>query len=79
MWQLLDEPDGIRQQYFGELGGCMGRTVVSSVAKSLSATRTSLPVIARIRDDLPHLCSQQGLQSSRYLFDGGERRSLVVR
>ena len=31
------------------------RTVVSSVAKSLSSTSTSLPVRARISDDLPAL------------------------
>ena len=37
----------------GTLSGCRARTVVSSVAKSLSATSASLPVSARIRVDLP--------------------------
>ena len=37
----------------GFVSGCSARTVVSSVAKSLSATSTSLPVSARISDDLP--------------------------
>ena len=39
----------------GTLSGCSARTVVSSVAKSLFATSTSLPVSARIRVDLPAL------------------------
>src|SRR6266581_4878247 len=37
----------------GRLSGWRARTVVSSVAKSLSSTSTSLPVRARIRVDLP--------------------------
>ena len=39
----------------GTLSGWSARTVVSSVAKSLLATSTSLPVSARIRVDLPAL------------------------
>ena len=39
----------------GRVAGTSGRTVVSSVANSLSATRTSLPVSARISVDLPAL------------------------
>ena len=35
--------------------GCSARTVVSRVANSRSATSTSLPVSARISDDLPAL------------------------
>ncbi len=37
----------------GRDSGWSARTVVSSVANSLSATSTSLPVSARISDDLP--------------------------
>ncbi len=37
----------------GTDSGCSARTVVSSVAKSLSATSTSLPVSARTSVDLP--------------------------
>jgi len=37
----------------GTLSGCSARTVVSSVAKSLSATSASFPVSPRIRVDLP--------------------------
>ncbi len=39
----------------GRDSGCSARTVVSSVANSRSATSTSLPVSARISDDLPAL------------------------
>src|SRR6185369_8431306 len=39
----------------GTLSGCSARTVVSSVAKSLFATSTSLPVSARMSVDLPAL------------------------
>jgi hypothetical protein len=39
----------------GTLSGCSARTVVSSVANSLSATSTWLPVSARISVDLPAL------------------------
>ncbi len=39
----------------GRVSGYRGRIVVSSVANSLSATSTSMPVIARISEDLPAL------------------------
>jgi hypothetical protein len=39
----------------GRLSGHSGRTVVSRVANSLSATNTSEPVSARISDDLPRV------------------------
>ena len=39
----------------GEVGGTSVRTVVSSVAKSLSSTSTSLPVSARMSEDFPAL------------------------
>jgi hypothetical protein len=39
----------------GRVSGTSVRTVVSSVANSLSATYTSLPVSARINVDLPAL------------------------
>ena len=39
----------------GRLSGQSARTVVSSVANSLSATSTCEPVSARISDDLPAL------------------------
>ena len=39
----------------GRVSGCNARTVVSSVAKSLSSTSTWLPVRARMSDDLPAL------------------------
>ena len=37
----------------GFVSGWSARTVVSSVAKSLSSTSTWLPVRARMSDDLP--------------------------
>ena len=39
----------------GTLSGCRARTVVSSVANSLSATNTSLPVSARRAGDIAQL------------------------
>ena len=39
----------------GRVSGCRMRTVVSSVANSLSSTSTWLPVSARISEDLPAL------------------------
>ena len=51
--QLLDEAHGVETRTRGLVSGWRARTVVSSVAKSLSSTSTALPVRARISDDLP--------------------------
>jgi hypothetical protein len=53
--QVLDEADGVADQHARHALGVSARTVVSSVAKSLLATSTSLPVSARISVDLPAL------------------------
>jgi hypothetical protein len=51
--QVLDEADRVRDEHAQCAGGSSARTVVPSVANSLSCTSTSLPVSARIHDDLP--------------------------
>ena len=62
---------------FGRVSGYKGRIVVSSVANSLSATSTSLPVIARMSEDFPGI----GVSHERdrqFVFLPGAARLMLV-
>ena len=52
---FLINPTVSEIKIFGRDSGNKGRIVVSKVAKSLSAIKTSLPVNARIKEDFPAL------------------------